>query len=102
MAGLCRLLNELRSGAQDVYNTYSADVHDPLHAVMNKALDDGSPHAPELIAAENALEMALLSDGARTRQLRSLRRVVELLRRSTPDADKRCEGSGSAGHHEKG
>ena len=75
---LCRLGRQLRRGHDDVYETYSAAIHDPLHGLMNRRLDSGDELALKLVRAENALELALLSDRPSQEKTRRLSRVVRL------------------------
>lgn len=78
LGGLCSLARDLRREQEDVYDIYSGALHNPLHDLMNRKLDEGSAIARRTIRAENALELALLSQRPVAVKLRLLGRVIDL------------------------
>ena len=77
---LCRIARAAERGDHDVYATYSSQVHDPLHEVMNDARAKDRPGAVRLVRAENRLEIALLAGGDPPEIRLWLQRVVRAAR----------------------
>lgn len=80
MPGLCKLRSLVRLDEPQAYETYSSEIMDPLHSFLNELLDVDSRGARPLLRSENLLEISLLSDDATGQTLRTLTRVIRLLR----------------------
>jgi len=80
MPQLCRLRTLVRTDDPQTYETYSTEVHNPLHEFMNDLRDENPRDARLLLRSENLLEISLLSDVDSDRALQSLDRLIGDLR----------------------
>lgn len=92
--GLCRLEALLRSNDPRAYDTYSSIVHNPLHEVINEALDEAGPSARKLARTENLFEITLLSDSPTSTSLKILRRMIPLIERFLGAKSLDCQRNG--------
>lgn len=80
MPGLCRLRTLVRADDPKTYETYSSEIHNPLHEFMNELRDANTRGARPVLQSENRLEISLLSDVASGRTQKHLAQLIKDLR----------------------